>query len=138
VIQNYDQFTVSAKLQAEIATNNLAGGVPKALEATPGSFEIDPSASGLEVVARMTLVNGLPNRARMKVFTPRPGHTLVFFFKTSQMRYSRDRYSYGGVDIRASSVEVNEIAGWIDFLASGFHPDERLEKLRRAFPYAIP
>jgi hypothetical protein len=138
VIHNHQGAAVSAKLQAEIAANNVVGDVTRALEAAHESFEIAPDAAGLEVAARSTLVNGLPNRARMKVFSPRPGHTLVFFFKTSQVPYSRDRYSYGGVDIRASSAKGNEIAGWIDFLNSGFHPDKRPENLRRAFPYEIP
>ena len=89
-------------------------------------------------MARAPLPNGIPNRARMKIFSPKPGHTLVFFFKKSLVPYSRDRYSYGGLDLRASSVEPQEIAAWLDFLTSGFHPDKRPENLRRAFPYEIP
>jgi hypothetical protein len=63
---------------------------------------------------------------------------LVFFFKKSLVPYSRDRYSYGGQDLRAPSVEAQEIAAWLAFLTSGFHPDKRPENLRRAFPYEIP
>lgn len=74
----------------------------------------------------------------MKIFSPKSGHTLVFFFKKSLVPFSRDRYSYGGLDLRGSTVEPQEIRAWLAFLASGFHPDQRPEKLRRAFPYEIP
>jgi hypothetical protein len=112
--------------------------VAAAAEASAHPFEIETSGAGLEIVARAQLSNGLPNRARMKIFSPKPGHTLVFFFKKSLVPYSRDRYSYGGFDLRAPSVEPQQIAAWLDFLTSGFLPDKRPENLRRAFPYEIP
>jgi hypothetical protein len=74
----------------------------------------------------------------MKIFSPKSGHTLVFFFKRSLVPYSRDRYSYGGLDLRAPLVEPQEISAWLDFLSSGFRPDKRPENLRRAFTYEIP
>ena len=131
----------SATTEAPGATwqaNPLAVTVVAALEASPYTFEIDTSGVGLDIAARAPLPNGIPNRARMKIFSPKVGHTLVFFYKKSLVPYSRDRYSYGGLDLRAASVEPQEIAAWLDFLASGFHPDKRPEKLRRAFPYEIP
>jgi len=112
--------------------------VANAAEASADPFEIETTGVGLEIVARVPLPNGIPNRARMKIFSPKLGHTLVFFFKKSLVPYSRDRYSYGGLDLRAPSVEAREIAAWLDFLTSGFHPDKRPENLRRAFPYEIP
>ncbi len=138
MIQNQLQPAVAEKLGAEAEANPIAGAVAAAAEASADPFEIEPSSAGLEIVARAPLANGLPNRARMKIFSPKPGHTLVFFFKKSLVPYSRDRYSYGGLDLRASSVEAPEISAWLDFLTSGFHPDKRPEKLRRAFPYEIP
>jgi len=138
MIQNQDQPAVTAKLRAEIEAHTMAGAVAAAAEAASQPFEIETSGVGLELVARAPLPNGLPNRARMKIFSPKPGHTLVFFFKKSLVPYSRDRYSYGGLDLRAPSVEAKEIAAWLDFLTSGFHPDKRPENLRRAFPYEIP
>jgi hypothetical protein len=138
MIQNQHQPAVTAKLKAEVEANPLAGAVAAAAEGSAHPFEIETSSTGLEVVARAPLPNGVPNRARMKIFSPKPGHTLVFFFKKSLVPYSRDRYSYGGLDLRASSVEAPEIAPWLDFLTSGFHPDKRPGELRRAFPYEIP
>jgi hypothetical protein len=138
MIQNQNQPAVTVKLRGEAEANPLAGAVAAAAEAAGDPFEIETSGAGLEVVARAPLPNGIPNRARMKIFSPKPGHTLVFFFKKSLVPYSRDRYSYGGQDLRAPSVEAQEIAAWLAFLTSGFHPDKRPENLRRAFPYEIP
>jgi len=138
LILNRTQPDVERKLQAEAAANGLAGAMMTAIDALSDPFEIETAGAGLEIAARAPLPNGLANRARMKIFSPKPGHTLVFFFKKSLVPYSRDRYSYGGLDLRASSAEPQEIAAWLDFLNSGFHPDKRPEKLRRAFPYEIP
>ncbi len=138
MIQNQDQPDVTAKLRAEGEANSLAAAAAVAAEAAGDPFEIETSGAGLEVLSRAPLPNGIPNRARMKIFSPKPGHTLVFFFKKSLVPYSRDRYSYGGLDLRAPSVGAQEIAAWLAFLTSGFHPDKRPENLRRAFPYEIP
>ena len=134
MITNQEQPEVAEKLRAEAEANPLAGAVAAAVQASADPFEIETSGAGLEIVARAPLANGVPNRARMKIFSPKPGHTLVFFFKKSLVPYSRDRYSYGGLDLRSPSVKTQEIATWLDFLTSGFHPDKRPENLRRAFP----
>lgn len=138
MISNEAQPAVAEKLSAEAAAHPLAGAVAVAAGASTQPFEIEPMGAGLGFVAQTPLASGLPNRARMKIFSPKPGHTLVFFFKKSLVPYSRDRYSYGGLDLRTPSVEPREIASWLEFLASGFHPDKRPENLRRAFPYEIP
>ncbi len=138
MISNRAQTAVTEKLSAEIGANAIARAVAAAVEVSDAPFEIETSGEGLEVMARALLPSGLPNRARMKIFSPKAGHTLVFFFKKSLVPFSRDRYSYGGQDLRDPSIEPQEIAAWLDFLTSGFHPDKRPEKLRRAFPYEIP
>ena len=138
MIANHAQPGVVQKLQQEAAANPLAAAAVSAVEVASEPFEIETAGAGLEIAARTPLANGLPNRARMKIFSPVHGHTLVFFFKKSLVPFSRDRYSYGGLDLRATSVEPQEVAAWLEFLTSGFHPDKRPEKLRRAFPYEIP
>jgi hypothetical protein len=138
MIQNQAKPDVAQKLRAETQAIPLAGAVAAAAEASAAPFEIEADGAGLEISARAPLPNGIPNRARMKIFSPKAGHTLVFFYKKSLVPYSRDRYSYGGLDLRAPGVEPQEIAVWLDFLTSGFHPDQRPENLRRAFPYEIP
>jgi hypothetical protein len=138
MIVNQAQPTVAEKLSGEAEANPIAGAVAIAAEASADPFEIETTGAGLEIMARAPLPNGIPNRARMKIFSPKLSHTLVFFFKKSLVPYSRDRYSYGGLDLRGSSIEPEEITAWLTFLSSGFHPDKRPEKLRRAFPYEIP
>ena len=138
MILNQSQPAVAEKLGLETGASPIAGAVAAAAEAFPHPFEIEAGGVGLEIAGRAELPSGLPNRARMKIFSPKPGHTLVFFFKKSLVPYSRDRYSYGGLDLRASSVPEQEISAWLDFLTSGFHPDQRPTNLRRAFPYEIP
>ena len=138
MIANQAQPAVAEKLSVEAGASPIAGAVAAAAEASAHPFEIETGGAGLEIVARAPLANGIPNRARMKIFSPKPGHTLVFFFKKSLVPFSRDRYSYGGLDLRDPAVEPREVAAWLDFLTSGFHPDTRPGKLRRAFPYEIP
>jgi hypothetical protein len=138
MIANQVQPTVAEKLSAEVATNPIAVAVAGAVEASPDPFEVETGGVGLEIVARAPLPRGIPNRARMKIFSPKAGHTLVFFYKKSLVPYNRDRYSYGGIDLRAVSAQPQEVAAWLAFLTSGFHPDKRPQNLRRAFPYEIP
>lgn len=139
VIRNgNDAAAAKEQLHHDIATTPVAQALLDALAANEGQLAIDREASGLEVHACGELPNGLPNRARLKLFAPKPGHTLAFFYKRSQVPYSRDRYSYGGIDLRDRAVDRGEIDQWIEFVRSGFHPDRRPLNLRRAFPYEIP
>lgn len=138
MIANAGQQEVQAKLRAETENSPLAAAVIAALEASPHSFQVSVEAGGLEFRDSSFLPSGLPNRARMKVFSPKPGHTLVFFYKKSLVPYSRDRYSYGGIDLKTPEATDSEIAEWLAFLTSGFHPEKRPANLRRAFPYEIP
>jgi hypothetical protein len=133
-----DQAHVKEKLAREAASSAVARDVSVAIEMTAERFEIDPAAAGLDVRACSVLPTGVPNRARLKVFSPRLGYTLVFFYKRSLVPYSRDRYSYGGIDLKTGEARPEDIAAWIAFVSSGFHPDTRPTGLRRAFPYEIP
>lgn len=128
---------IEEKLRSERAKSAVAEAVAAALEGAAEPFEIDAEAAGVDVRA-YSVPSSVANRVRLKVFSPRPGHTLVFFYKRSLVPYSRDRYSYGGIDVRDDGVNPQEIAEWIAFVTSGFHPDRRPRNLRRAFPYEIP
>ena len=138
MIQKQSRPAGDEKLSVQAPTHSIARAAATAAEASTDPFELEATGVGLDIVARAPLPNGLPNRARMKIFAPKAGHTLVFFYKKSLVPYSRDRYSYGGLDLRTSEVEPQEITVWLDFLTSGFHPDKRPPNLRRAFPYEIP
>jgi hypothetical protein len=91
MIQNQTQPNVAEKLHAEGQAIPLAGAVAAAAEASADPFEVEAGGAGLEISARAPLPNGIPNRARMKIFSPKAGHTLVFFYKKSLVPYSRDR-----------------------------------------------
>ncbi len=138
MILNKAEPEVAAKLETELAQNPVAKVLCTALDESRARFEIVADATGFEARSPDLLPSGLPNRARIKVFIHRPGHTLVFFYKRSLVPYSRDRYSYGGIDLRDSAISPQDIAEWITFVSSGFHPDKRPANLRRAFPYEIP
>ena len=138
MILNRTDSAVQSRLEREAAANPVVAVVSAAINSVTEAFEIAEDGSGLEIVARAPLANGVANRARMKLFSPKPGHTLIIFYKRSLVPYSRDRYSYGGLDLRSAEVAPEEITGWLEFLSSGFHPDKRPAKLRRAFPYEIP
>lgn len=83
MIQNQAQPEVAEKLSAEAAANSLVAATTAAAEASADPFEVETSGAGLEILARAPLPNGIPNRARMKIFSPKAGHTLVFFYKKS-------------------------------------------------------
>ncbi len=138
MIENRKDPAIAEKLRAEAEANPVAAAVVAAAEASADPFEAGAEGTGLEVLARTELPGGIPNRARLKVFSPRAGHTLIFFYKRSLVPFSRDRYSYGGVDLRAPQAGEQEVGEWLAFLTSGFHPDKRPTNLRRAFPYEIP
>jgi len=131
-----------ANSQVEAMLVSLESPVAKALgeaiDKTTENFEIVTNAKGFEARALDRLPSGIPNRARIKIFSPRPGHTLVFFYKKSLVPFSRDRYSYGGVELREDLVNPSELEEWLAFACSGFHPEKRPTRLRRAFPYEIP
>lgn len=79
-------------------------------------------------------------RCRMKVFRPREGRDRLcaFFYKESNLSWSRDRYSYGAVEFLPAQVTETDMRTWLDWLAGGFDPDHRPPRLKKAFLYSIP
>ena len=138
MILNRAEAQVEKKVRNESEANPVLQGLLVAVDASPEPFEVDAEATGLELRPRASADRASLDRARMKVFSPKPGHTLIFFYKKSLVPYSRDRYSYGGIELKTPQVNESEVAEWLDFLASGFHPEKRPTQLRRAFPYEIP
>jgi hypothetical protein len=134
MIVNRTNPEVQAKMQMEVFQSVVSKSVCEAIEQSAENFEVVTETTGFEARATDQLPSGLPNRARIKIFSPRPGHTLVFFYKKSLVPYSRDRYSYGGVDLKDGELNSVDIAEWLAFVSSGFHPEKRPSNLRRAFP----
>src|SRR4030042_1675002 len=100
MIVNRGNPEVEAKLQRGVFESAVTRSVCEAIDQLAENFEVVTQTTGFEARATDQLPSGLPNRARIKIFSPRPGHTLVFFYKKSLVPYSRDRYSYGGIDLR--------------------------------------
>ena len=138
MILNATEPQVAKKLRVESERSPVARAVYLAAGKSDDPFEMAPAAAGVELLARRRLASGLANRARLKVCSPRPGRTLVFFYKRSLVPHSRDRYSYGGIDLKSEEVGESEVAEWLTFLSSGFHPEKRPANLRRAFAFEIP
>lgn len=76
----------------------------------------------------------------MKVFRPREGkeRLCAFFYKKSNLSWSRDRYSYGAVEFLPTQVTETDMRSWLQWLAGGFDPDKRPPRLKKAFLYSIP
>ncbi len=138
MILNRAEAQVEKKVRTESEANPVLQGLLAAVDASPEPFEVDAVATGVELRPRASPDRAALARARMKVFSPKPGHALIFFYKKSLVPYSRDRYSYGGIELRTPQVNEPDVAEWLAFLASGFHPEKRPTQLRRAFPYEIP
>jgi hypothetical protein len=62
----------------------------------------------------------------------------VFFYKESQVPWSRDRHSYGVCVAPTSGPAPEDIQSWLRFTATGFDPAERPETLRLAFAFTVP
>jgi hypothetical protein len=116
-------------LAVEALLGRLASG--------PESFVVDPSAAGLDWSVE-NQVRGVPNRARVKCFSPKEDALLVWFYKRSALSWSRERFSYGGVLLDAKEVSPSTIDGWIRYQVGGFSPEERPPGMRRSFPFDLP
>ena len=103
-------------------------------------IEMMERKGGLEL-HMLNEVNGMPNRAYLRIYFPNETKCVLFFHKKSSIPFSRDRFSYGGIviDVRSAGrftdADLNE---WIEFLSSGLQPKTRPKNLKKSFPYTIP
>jgi hypothetical protein len=127
------------KIRAELERNPGLEPVLEAFRTAPAPFEIATESSGLELIP-LDPVHGSPNRCRVKLFRPREGRERLcaFFYKKSNLAWSRDRFSYGGVEFKPGDVTGAAARTWIEWLVSGFDPERRPERLKRAFSYDVP
>lgn len=128
-----------AKVEQELAKNPAFSLVLDLLRESPEPFAIDPSAGGIEIVP-LNEAKGAANRCRMKLFKPREekDRLCAFFFKRSNLAFSRDRFSYGAVEFLPEQLTAIAARAWIAWLLSGLDPDRRPERLKRAFLYTVP
>ncbi|MGE5176598.1 MAG: radical SAM protein [Hyphomicrobiales bacterium] len=110
------------------ATSTVAG--PFALEERPAILEVVPK----------NVLRDAENRCRLKLFRPREDkdRLCAFFYKRSNLSWSRDRFSYGAVEFLPEDVTSADFETWLSWLRDGFDPARRPPRLRRAFLYTIP
>jgi hypothetical protein len=139
VLINESDRASGEKLQRELAANPPLAPLVAFFRAAAERFEIATDSGGLELKPADPF-RGAPNRCRVKLFRPREDRERLcaFFYKKSNLAWSRDRFSYGGVEFRPGQVGETDARRWIAWLVSGFDPELRPERLRRAFLYDIP
>jgi hypothetical protein len=139
MLANRDEPDVRARIDQEVARTPFIAAVIGAAAGHPEAFAVDLSASGFEI-APLNQVKGARNRCRLKLFRPREEKERVcaFFYKRSNLSFSRDRYSYGAVEFLPGQIPADEIRGWLAWLQSGFDPEQRPSRLKRGLSYTIP
>ena len=133
--------------EAEKLLETVTGDMPSArpfldaIQEHPDPFTIEHDSVSVEFAAQKHVENR-SNRARMKLFTvtdgPMEGRMVVFFYKQSQVPFSRDRHSYGVCVMPSSGPAPTDINDWIFFASSGFDPAARPTALRTAFAFTVP
>ena len=139
MLTNASDPASKAKLAEELRKNPPLARVVALIEEAQEPFAIDPEAGGIEIIP-LNEVKQLPNRCRLKLFRPREAkeRLCAFFFKRSNFEWSRDRFSYGAVEFEPGQFSEADVRIWIGWLLSGLDPEQRPERLRRAFGYTVP
>jgi len=136
MLTNCDEPAVKAKLD-ETASVVLLKAVLEAAAGSSLALRMVPDASHLEL-AGVSPVAGLPNRALMKIFPIGPRRFAAFFYKRSQIPFSRDRFAYGAVIVEEGRLDAVAVEGWFAWLDSGFDPGRTPPNLKRAFAFTVP
>ncbi len=107
------------------------------LDAHAERFVVDPLREGVDVRCS-NVIDGKPNRARVKAFVPKPGILVIFLYKDSQVPFSDDRFSYGALTVKQKALPQSEIAEAIAYALSGLNPQLRPDAVKRTFPFTVP
>jgi hypothetical protein len=139
MLTNGSEPRAQAKIRNELRQNPELVSIVEIFELAPERFQVAADAAGLEL-SPLDAETNAPGRCRMKLFRPREGRERLcaFFYKRSNLAWSRDRFSYGGVEFRPGQWNETDARGWLLWLTSGFAPELRPERLRRALPYDVP
>jgi hypothetical protein len=139
MLTNRDDPRTRNKLEDELSRNPPLAAVIDVVQAEREPFAVDAGVAGLEIVP-LNRVKNAPNRCRMKLFRPlqERDRLCAFFYKRSNLAFSRDRFSYGAVEFRPGTLTREEIQTWLAWLSSGFDPEGRPAGLRRAFRFTVP
>jgi hypothetical protein len=136
MLTNADDPNAKTKLE-EIAVAPLLKAVAEAATGSGLALRLVSDASHLEL-AGVSPVGGLPNRALMKIFPIGPNRCAAFFYKRSQIPFSRDRFAYGAVIVEEGKLDPVAVEGWFAWLDTGFDPGRTPPNLKRAFAFTVP
>ena len=136
MLTNCQEANVQGKL-TELRETPFFETLLKLVQASPLSVRLEPEASHLEL-AGTSPVSGRANRGLMKVFPIGPGRFAAFFYKRSQVPFSRDRFAYGAVIAEEKRFKAGDAEPWFKWLDSGFHPEQVPPNLKRAFAFTVP
>ena len=113
----------------------------RALQQHVAPFTMEQKTAGVEFRPANEL-QGRFNRAVGLLFQIAEGsfagRRALFFFKKSQVPFSRNRFAYGTVVLPNGTPDLELIEACLDYAASGFHVEQRPEALRRAVTFMVP
>ena len=138
MITNLDHPDIQPHLE-RAGSDPLFTRIMEEIKSSDQPYVINPCGEGLEFACTNT-IKGVTNRATVKLFYPNPETLVVFFYKKSNVPWSRDRFAYGGIENRLGEGELDKetIRGWLTFAESGFSPEQRPSELTRLFDFDIP
>jgi hypothetical protein len=136
MLTNADDPATRTKLD-EVASELLLKAVAEAAMGSGVALRLVHDASHLEL-AGVSPVGGLPNRGLLKVFPIGPSRCAAFFYKRSQVPFSRDRFAYGAVIAEQGRLSAEAAEGWFRWLDTGFNPEHAPPHLKRAFAFTVP
>ncbi len=129
----------SAREAREASLREVFDAVRTIASRRTAGFEIEEREGILEITPRAGTDEAV-NRCRLKLFRPRENkdRMCAFFYKRSNLGWSRDRFSYGAIEFLPEALTRDDAASWLGWLRGGFDPGQRPTRLRRAFLYSIP
>lgn len=104
-----------------------------------GSHEVLPRSTGFAIRSIQADAEG-EGRCQVWFFEPSPDRIIAFCYKSSRLAFSRDRFSYGHVQLRGATLPdvesaLREVLNW---QRGGFRPSERPASIKRAMTFEIP
>ncbi|NNF07605.1 MAG: hypothetical protein HKN21_12655 [Candidatus Eisenbacteria bacterium] len=139
MITNEDQPEVQERIAG--FDEPLEKALLSAVRAHKNPFAVVRKGIDLEFLAKEP-VQDRANRAMIKLFTvtdgPLRGRAAMFFYKKSQIPFSRDRFSYGAVVLPKDNLENDVFEPLLQFASKGFTPELRPKDLRRALTFTVP
>lgn len=137
MISNAEKPAVRDRLREARTRSETLALLTDKLGTSAGAFHFVVSSSSFEVAAEHSNQR-IAHRCRLKIFEVRPGLKAAFFYKTSAIPFSRDRFSYGAVTFKTEQEGAEAVDGWIEYLASGFDWNKAPPKLTRALTFDVP